>query len=801
MPGDSDAAFGTLLRRHRTASGLSQEALAERAGLSRRGIADLERGARNFPYGETIRRLADALNLTPEERAGLLAAGTRESAPHGETRALPVDPSSLIGREREIGEIQLLLKSGRLLTLTGTAGIGKTRLALEVARRVHEQYADGVAFIDLAPLSDGGLVARAAALAVGVAEQKQRSVMQALQDDLGAREMLLVIDNCEHVLDASAALADGLVRGCPRLRILATSREGMRIRGETVWLVPALRSEEANELFIKRARAADAQLEWSDYDTQHVADICRRLDGIPLAIELAAARVPSLGLSQVSARLTERLRILSRGSRLDSPRHQTLRAAIDWSYALLNDRERRLLERLSVFAGGWSVEAVTQVCGWGLSDSEDTIEILVGLVEKSLVMTDRRDGAIRYRLLETIREYATERLDASGQAPEVRRRHAAYFRSRLDMGGITRRGVWYAPDMELIRREHDNILTALGALVSLGDFDDGLALCRALAGFWLGQGYLNEADEWLRRFLAHGESMPWYSVAEGLYTAGRVAEYRGEFEKARDDLLESLRLAREHGSTNPQARALFGLGSVATHLGDYALARAYFQDGLSLARDHRILADVSEALVSFAHIESMQGESQLAVAHFEEAIAIQRQLGDAWGQAYVLNDLAQHARNQRELERAQKLEEEAHALWVQSGSRMGQRAALLNLSVITFERADFPHARELVLQTLRLCQEIADASATTVRCVEVASEILQANGASEIVVRLEASASTQRRTLGAPAPPNEQPERDRTRQAAADALPAAVYALAWQQGEHVSIREAVDLAMAELTHE
>jgi tetratricopeptide (TPR) repeat protein len=326
-----------------------------------------------------------------------------------------------------------------------------------------------------------------------------------------------------------------------------------------------------------------------------------------------------------------------------------------------------------------------------------------------------------------------------------------------------------------------------------------LALCRALGGFWLGQGYLNEGDDWLRRFLAHSDSMAWDAVAEGRYTAGRVAEYRAAFQTARGDLLESLRLAQEHGSTNHQMRALFGLASVATHIGDYAQARAHFQDGLSRERDDPVLADVAEALVSLAHIESMQGESQAAVAHFEEAIAIERQLGDAWGQAYVLNDLAQHARNNGELERAQTLEEEAHALWLQSGSRMGQRAALLNLSVISFERGNVGRASELVLETLSLCQEIADASATTVRCVEVASEILQAVGALETVVRLEAAASAQRLALGAPAPPNERSERDRTRKAAAEALPAERYAQAWQHGEQLTIADAVELAVAELT--
>ena len=799
MQANTGAGFGGLLRQFRAAAGISQEILAERAGLSRRGIADLERGARNFPYGDTIRRLADALGLTPDERAALLAAGTRQSSPEPDrSSSLPVELSSLVGREREISEIQLILKSCRLLTLTGAAGIGKTRLALEVAHRLEHHYSHGAAFIDLAPLSDPELVPRAAALAVGVREQNDRSILDALQDELGPREMLLVIDNCEHLLDASARLVDHLVRTCPRLRILATSREGMRIHGETIWLVPSLRQEEANELFIERAQSARAHVEWSSNDTELVAGICRGLDGIPLAIELAAARVMSLGLVQISARLAERLRLLSRGSRLDSPRHQTLRAAIDWSYALLDEPERQLLERLSVFAGGWSTEALASVCGWDLADSDDIIDVLVGLVDKSLVMVDQRDGTIRYRLLETIREYASERLDASGQAPLVLRRHAAYFHSLLETGGAIRRGVWYAPDMDLVRREHDNMRAALGGLLALGDFAHGLSFCRALGGFWLGQGYLNEGDEWLRRFLAHARSLPWSVVAEGRYTAGRVAEYRGAFDVAHDDLLESLRLARENSSANHEARALFALGSVATHLGDYPAARAYFQDGLSRERDDRILPDVSEALVSLAHIESMQGESQLAAAHFEEAINIQRQLGDAWGQAYVLNDLAQHARNSHELARAQTLEEEAHALWVQSGSRMGQRAALLNLSVITFERDDVRRARELMRQTLTLCQEIADASATTVRCVEVASEILQASGASETVVRLEAAASAQRLALRAPMPPNERAERERTQRALAEALPEDIHAEAWKAGEQLSIRDAVELAVAEL---
>jgi len=458
-----------------------------------------------------------------------------------------------------------------------------------------------------------------------------------------------------------------------------------------------------------------------------------------------------------------------------------------------------LLERLSVFAGGWTAEAVAPVCAWDADGPGDVINALVGLVEKSLVVSEQTGISIRYRLLETIREYASERLAASGHSQTVRRRHAAYFRALVDTGGTTRRGVWYAPDMDLVRREHDNMRAALAALLTLGDYADGLALCRALGGFWLGQGHLIEGDEWLRRFLAHAQSLPWEVVADALYTTGRVAEYRGAFDVAQADLMESLRLANENRGTNYAARALFGLGSVSTHQGEYLQARDYFRQGLSLERDERILSDVAEALVSLARIEDALGQPELSRAHFEEAVAIQRQLGDAWGLAYVLNELGQHARDNHDLERAQALDEEAHELWTQSGSRMGQRAALMNLAVITFELGDFRRARALAAQTLGLCQEMADVSATTVRCVEIAAEILQASGASETVARLEAAASAQRQALGAPMPPNERGERDRTQQAAVAVLSAAVYDQAWREGQQLSMGDAVDLAATALT--
>jgi tetratricopeptide (TPR) repeat protein len=376
-----------------------------------------------------------------------------------------------------------------------------------------------------------------------------------------------------------------------------------------------------------------------------------------------------------------------------------MRAAIDWSYALLTERERTLLGRLSVFAGGCTADAVDSVCGEAAHSGEH-LDALVGLVEKSLVMSDQRGSRVRYRLLETIRAYASERLEASGQSAEVQRRHATYFHSLAERGGTTRRGVRYAPDMDLVRSEHDNMRAALRALLRQGEVTTGLTFCEALSGFWLSQGYFNEGEEWLNRFLAETGSTTLETVAQGLYIAGRFAEYRGALESAQAYFSKSLRLGRDSGSFTHCARALFGLASVAAHQGDYSQAYGCFREGLSLGRDPFILADVSEALAALARIESLRGESISSRAHFEEAVAIQRQLGDSWGLAYVLNELGQQARDERDLERAQGLEEEAYTLWMQSGSRMGQRAALMNLAVISFERSDLGRARQLALQIL-----------------------------------------------------------------------------------------------------
>lgn len=442
---DETGQFGALLRRFRLAAGLSQEQLAERAGLSRRGISDLERGARGRPYPNTVRRLAEALDLDGTARAQLQAVRASKTGWLSSGRPLPVPLSSFVGRQHELSDVRRLLETARLLTLTGAGGIGKTRLALEVARALDQEASSlQVALVELAALNDPAMVPSNIARALGVLEQPARPLLDTLADAVGARRLLLVLDNCEHLVEACAKTAEMLVRGCAALRILATSRQPLGVLGEVVWRVPSLAlpwpsrattiaevgRSEAARLFIERAQAALPGFTATVQNAPAIAQICHRLDGIPLAIELAAARIPALGVEQIAARLDDRLRLLAGRSRTGLPRQQTLRGTLDWSYHLLDESERILFRRLAVFSGGWTLEAAEAVCASEAPDlqREDVPELLVELVDKSLVVAEDLGGEMRYRLLETTRQYALEKLGSAGEDARVRRRHLYWFR-------------------------------------------------------------------------------------------------------------------------------------------------------------------------------------------------------------------------------------------------------------------------------------------------------------------------------------------------------------------------------------
>jgi predicted ATPase/transcriptional regulator with XRE-family HTH domain len=483
-------AFGALLRQYRLAAGLSQEELAERAGLSVQAVSYLENGRRQAPYHHTVGLLARALGLAAAEAAALAAAVPRGRLAAGRTLPpaagapehagaavgaagpqaiyqvvhpdlpadfpplaspvvhpgnLPLALTSFIGREEEQSEVRALLGAARLVTLTGAGGAGKTRLALAVARELLGDYPQGVWLVELAPLADPALVPQAVAQALGLREEAGQPILGTLLGHLKERHLLLVLDNCEHLVSACAELATALLRACPSVRILATSREGLGVAGERLYRVPSLAAPPlghlppperlggyaAVALFVARAQERRAGFTLSAQNAPAVAAVCAQLDGLPLAIELAAARVGSLPVEAIAGRLDDRFRLLTGGPRTALPRQQTLQAALDWSYDLLTEPEQRLLHRLVVFAGGWTLEAA-EVMGAGDGvESWEVLDLLGGLVNKSLVLLDEDadapDRVGRYRLLETVRQYGWERLGTSQEAARVRDRHLAYF--------------------------------------------------------------------------------------------------------------------------------------------------------------------------------------------------------------------------------------------------------------------------------------------------------------------------------------------------------------------------------------
>jgi predicted ATPase/DNA-binding XRE family transcriptional regulator len=451
------SAFGTLLRRLRLEAGLSQEALAERARMSVVTVGALERGVRRAPYRDTVALLAEALGLGPEERAQLESAAARPqrpkpaaadaasiAAPVPEAAAqpnnLPLALTNFVGRETELAELEALLAGSRLVTIVGAGGIGKTRTALHVAAGSIGRRAEGVWLVELAPLADPSLVAGAIASALGVAEQSDRPVLDTLLQHLKHRRVVLVLDNCEHVIAEAARIAETILRACPGVRLLATSRETLRVAGEQAYRLPPLAVPPyqtvlaadaalrygAVMLFADRAAARDATFRLSDESAPAVSEICRRLDGIALAIELAAARVTVLAPHQLAQKLDERFRVLTGGSRTALPRQQTMWALIDWSYDLLSEKERLLFRRLSVFTGGWTLEAASEVCADDVTENDrealgpgDILDLLWALVDKSLVVAEPAGEEERYRLLESTR--ASMATSVSCKAARLRR--------------------------------------------------------------------------------------------------------------------------------------------------------------------------------------------------------------------------------------------------------------------------------------------------------------------------------------------------------------------------------------------
>jgi predicted ATPase/DNA-binding XRE family transcriptional regulator len=724
-----DAPFRARLRRLREAAGLTQEELAERAGLSLRGLSDLERGKRRRPYPHTVRSLADALELSEDDRASLLAAVPKRVEAGGAASAtgsgpvLPMPPTPLVGRERDLEEVKAFFERPevRLFTLTGTGGVGKTRLAIQAARDAADQFPDGTAFVGLAPLRDPSLVATSVLRSLGLGEADRRSPSDALRYHLREKRLLLVLDNFEHLLDAAVEVAN-LIESCPELVVLATSRAPLRVRGEQEYPVSPLalpsstRSPAAEEvagspsgrLFLERARAVSPNFAITEENAGDVAAICWGLAGLPLALELAAAKARYLEPAALLGRLD---RALTNAWARDLPeRQRTMRATLDWSHDLLTDGEKAMFRRLSVFAGGFTLEAAEQVCAFGEVGPEEILELLGRLTEQSLVTATPDAGALRYGMLEPIRQYALERLEESGEAAATRERHAEHFVTLAEAAKPVFLGPEYPVWSARLEQEHDNLREVLRWARHAGDVCTGLRVVGALGWFWWTHGYLQEGRRWAEELLSkpfaddHPRCAPARAMA--LYGAGELALAQGDPTGAVALLEESLALFRELGDEDDGDVVLAELGQAVRAQGNRDRAAALSEEGLGLGRrlgDPRVAAI---ALNTLGHVERHRGNTEGAIARYEESLALFRGIGHGWGSAYTLSNLAVAAFGRGEVERALALYEESLAIYSELGDKSGTALVLINLGDVARERGEEDRAVTLYNDALAMHREL-----------------------------------------------------------------------------------------------
>ena len=554
------------------------------------------------------------------------------------THNLPGQLTSFIGREGEIASARRLLSETRLLTLTGTGGAGKSRLALQVAADALEDYPDGVWLVELAPLTNPALLPQTLAAVLSAGEESDRPLRETLIALLRPKTLLLILDNCEHLVDACARLAEDLLRACPHLHLLATSREALEIGGETTLPVsslpvpsPSLPLDslarfESVRLFVDRATSVLPAFRLSAGNAPAVAQVCARLDGIPLALELAAARVKVLSPEQISARLDDRFQLLSGGSRTALPRQQTLRALIDWSYDLLLPAEQVLLRRLSVFSGGWPLEAAETVCAGAGVDERDVLDLLSRLVAKSLVIVEPpEDGQVRYHLQENLRQYARQRLAQTDEEPALAARHCTFFLTLAEEAEQQLKGPHQASWLNRLERDHDNFRAALAfCQAALEPKETGLRLASALYRFWYVRGYLSEGLRWLETALALAGDVPDDLRAKVCTAAGVLTWALGDAAPSHAYHEESLGLYRALGDNVGIARALANLGLVASQEENYALARALLEESLALYREVGTPSDVALMLNNLGNLLIEQKEFAAARSYCEESLHLSR---------------------------------------------------------------------------------------------------------------------------------------------------------------------------------
>jgi predicted ATPase/DNA-binding SARP family transcriptional activator/DNA-binding CsgD family transcriptional regulator len=737
-----------------------------------------------------------------------------EELPDGGKHNLPAPRTSLVGREREMVKVKRELAMTRLLTLTGAGGSGKTRLALEVARDLVGAYPDGVWLVELAGLTERTLVPQAVAGASGVLEHPGEPLIDTLVDTLQVRNLLLVVDNCEHLVEDAARLVDVLLVSCPRLRVLATSREALDLPGETSWPVPPLsvpdsrdgptvgptveelEKSESARLFLARARNRNPSFAFTPENAQAVVQICRQLEGLPLAIELAAARIGTLSLKQISQRLGSSLELLTRGGRTAVPRQRTLKKTLDWSHNLLSEPERKLFRRLSVFAGGWTLEASEAVASGEDIEEGEVLDLLSELVEKSLVAAEpTAEGGVRYRKLEPVRQYAREKLEESGETEEIQRRHASFFLALAEEAKTTFPGPEEAWWLHRLEAEHDNLRAALSWSLGDGSRGLGLQLAAALWWFWSRRGHFGEGARWLEGALGKDDRAEPTARAGALYGLGFILGEQNDYGRAQACLEEALALYEELGDRGRVAESLTSLGWMAYWTSGAARAAALYEQSLAVARRSANRRDIPRTLTGLASIVFEEGDYERAQKLWGEALAAHREQGEALGAASVLTqmgytELARWGNH----EQATVLFEEALALGRELEHEQTVADGLLCLGIAANLQGEPEKAKMLLKDSLAIYLKL-EMKAELTENVEGLAEAAGALGEGPRAARLWGAADELRR-VSRPWSSTERMLHEPLLAAARSRLDEATWEAAFSEGKAMTLEQAVEYALS-----
>ena len=679
---------------------------------------------------------------------------------------IPDDISSFVGRTAEIEAVIDLFPNTRIITLTGVGGTGKSRIAYQIARRIVNDFEDGVRLVELAPISESQMVEKTIANALQIRERKDVKTIDTITEYLYQKEMLLLFDNCEHLIRDCGRSIASILSACPGIKVLVTSRESLGISGESTYIVPSMqipigaeqedRSDpwqvESMQLFFERAKAVNPEFSPTDAETKAAVEVCQRLDGMPLAIELAAARVRIMPLEEIASRLSSSFRLLTGGSRTALPRQQTLRALIDWSYDLLTGSEKILFRRLAVFSSGWTITAAEEVCADGKLAKLDILDLLARLADKSIINTEGITGESRHRLLEPIRQYGLEKLIQSKEIQQQRAKHLAYFRDLVQAISPKLHGSEQGRWLDVLELDHENMRAALDWGVSgdgsLESLSTATAIANALLQFWMVRGYWMEAWNWVEKIRMNPE-FPALGVlirTNLLNTAGKIIYEMGDIRKADDLFHQALFLARESEYSKGEAYALLGLaeialnehfieradqyidrsfqlffqeekitgqaialsikGGVSAAKGDYEKAKEFFNRNILLHRETGDLLGIAGTLLALGNIEIMHGENEKGRAYFSESLEIYRRLRDKSGEAGAMGAIGRADLYKKDLKSSLAYHQEALKITRELHSYPGMGSALIALGEIARMEEDFASAKEYYLEAARINESL-----------------------------------------------------------------------------------------------